>query len=503
MNSFDKVMAWLNTTVAWLNDQLSWVLIVLIIAAGVVFTIWTRGVQFRKLGTMFRVALDSRTGAGDGISSFQAFCISLASRVGTGAIAGVAIALALGGPGAVFWMWLMAFLGMATAFVEATLAQLYKVPHTDGTFRGGPAYYMQRGMKNRPMGMVFAIFLIFTFGFAFQMVQANTIAAVFDKSFHISPSVTAIFLAVATGAVVLGGVKSVAKVTEWMAPIMALAYVLLAVAVIVLNIDEVPAALANIVKGAFGLDQALAGVGGGLAATVLNGIKRGLYANEAGMGSAPNAAAAATTSHPAHQGLIQSLGVFIDSMLVCTATAVVILLSDASIYTPGVTTKAQAGATLTQDAMMYSLGTWVGLVFTVLVFVFAFSTLIGNETYAEINMDFLRGGRAGELAIRLMTIGSAALGAVLALDFVWSLADVAMTLMAITNLIALVFLGRYAVATMRDFESHPDPITAQFNLDNNPFMQDDIPGEVWHKRPGHEAGKWFHPSGEDALTTTD
>ncbi|MGO4957110.1 alanine/glycine:cation symporter family protein [Luteococcus sp. Sow4_B9] len=493
----------INSIVGWLNDSLSWVLIVLVILAGIGFTITTRGVQFRKFATMLRVALGSRSGAGDGISSFQAFCISLASRVGTGNIAGVAIALALGGPGAIFWMWVMASLGMATAFVEATLAQLYKVPHTDRSFRGGPAYYMQRGLRSRPLGVLFAVLLVFTFGFVFQMVQANTIAAVFDKSFGIPPHITAILVAVGVGIVVLGGVKQVAKVTEWMAPLMALIYVLLATVIIVMNLGEVPHAIASIVKGAFGLDQTLAGVGGGLLATILNGVKRGMYSNEAGMGSAPNAAAAATTSHPAHQGLIQSLGVFVDTMMVCTATAVVILLSDASIYTPGVTTKAMAGATLTQDAMSHSLGSWVGPVFTVLVFVFAFSTLLGNETYAEINMDFLRGGKVGELAIRLMTIGSAALGAILALDLVWSLADVAMALMAITNLVSLIFLGKYAVAALRDLDSQPDPVVAQFNLDNNQFMPDGIPGEVWHTRPGHEAGKWFPPEGADALTVAD
>lgn len=491
----------LNFIVGWLNDKLSWVLIVLVILAGIAFTALTRGLQFRRFGTMIRIALDSRSGAGDGISSFQAFCISLASRVGTGNIAGVAIALALGGPGAVFWMWVMASVGMATAFIESTLAQLYKVPHTDGSFRGGPAYYMERGMKSRGLGMVFAVFLIFTFGFAYQMVQANTIAAVFQKSFGMNKNLTALLLAVATGIIVIGGVKAIAKVTEWMAPLMALLYVLLALAVIVINLDQVPHALMMIFKGAFGLDQALAGVGGSLLATIMNGIKRGLYSNEAGEGSAPNAAAAATTSHPAHQGLIQSLGVFVDTIIVCTATAVMILLAGPAIYTPGVTTKADAGATLTQDALAHSLGNWTGPLFAVLIFVFAFSTILGNETYAEINMDFLRGGRIGEMAIRVMTIGSAALGAVLALDFVWSLADVAMASMAITNLIALIFLGKHAVAALRDLDAQDDPVHAQFNLDNNPFMADDIPGEVWHTREGHEAGKWFHPSDEDALTT--
>ncbi|MEL4504497.1 alanine/glycine:cation symporter family protein [Luteococcus sp. H138] len=493
----------IHSLVGWLNSQLSWVLIVAIIAAGLVFTIWTRGIQFRRLGTMFRIALDSRTGAGDGISSFQAFCISLASRVGTGNIAGVAIALALGGPGAIFWMWVMASLGMATAFIEATLAQLYKVPHTDGTFRGGPAYYMQRGMKNRPLGILFAIFLIFTFGFAYQMVQANTIAGVVKATYGIAPIWTGLALAAATGAVVLGGVKSVARATEWMAPLMALAYLLLALAVIAVNLPEVPHMFMQIFKGAFGLDEALSGTAGGLAATMLNGIKRGLYSNEAGEGSAPNAAAAATTSHPAHQGLIQSLGVFVDTILVCTATALVIMLSDPSLYTPGVTTKADAGATLTQRTLEFSLGGWVGPVFSIILLTFVYSTLIGNESYAEINMDFLRGGKPGAMFIRLLSIGSVVLGAVADLVFVWDLADVAMTTMALTNLVALAFLGKKAVQTLRHFEAQPDAVTAQFNLDRNDFMDDDIPGEVWHKRDGHEAGKWFHPQGADAITVAD
>ncbi|WP_394277181.1 alanine/glycine:cation symporter family protein [Luteococcus sp.] len=493
-----QVMDHVHSAVGWLNTQLSWVLIVAIIVAGIIFTIWTRGLQFRRIGTMFRIALDSRTGAGEGISSFQAFCISLASRVGTGNIAGVAIALALGGPGAIFWMWVMASLGMATAFIEATLAQLYKIPHDDGTFRGGPAYYMERGMKSRPLGILFAVFLLFTFGFAYQMVQANTIAQVMQQTYHVAPLWTGLALAAATAAVVMGGVKSVAKATEYMAPLMALAYLLLALAVIAVNLPEVPGMFMQIFKGAFGLDEALSGTAGGLAATMLNGIKRGLYSNEAGEGSAPNAAAVATTSHPAHQGLIQSLGVFVDTILVCTATALVIMLSDPSLYTPGVTTKDDAGATLTQRTLEFSLGGWVGPVFSIILLTFVYSTLIGNESYAEINMDFLKGGKPGAVFIRLLTVASVVLGAVAELSFVWDLADVAMTTMALTNLVALAFLGKKAIQTMRHFEAQPDAVTASFDLDHNDYVADDIPGEVWHARHGHAAGKWFHPESGSA-----
>lgn len=477
------------------NDKLTWLLIVMLAAAGLLFTLWSKGAQFRRFGTMVKVAIGSRSGGGEGISSFQAFCISLASRVGTGNIVGVAIALALGGPGAIFWMWVMAFLGMATAFVEATLAQLYKVPHTDGTFRGGPAYYMQRGLKSRPMGIAFAICLIFTFGLAFNMVQANTIAGVVEGTWGIPTWITAIVLVVITAAIVLGGLKSVARVTEYMAPLMALAYFLLALTVLVLRIGEVPDAIGEIFKGAFGLDQALAGTAGGIVAAMLNGVKRGMFSNEAGMGSAPNAAAAATTSHPAHQGMVQALGVFIDTIIVCTSTAVMILLAGPEVYTPGVTTRDQA-ATLTQTALASELGSWVAPVMAFLIFVFAFSSVIGNETYAEVNMDFMRGGKVGAFAIRLLTIGAVAWGALQSLAFVWDLADLAMTFMAVLNLVALMALGKHAIAALRDLESNPDPVNAGFDLDDNPYMPDDVPGEVWRRRPGHAPGQWFAPDQE-------
>lgn len=486
----------LHNGILAVNDKLTWLLIVMLALAGITFTLWSRGVQFRRFGTMVKVAIGSRSGGGEGISSFQAFCISLASRVGTGNIVGVAIALALGGPGAIFWMWMVALLGMATAFVEATLAQLYKVPHTDHTFRGGPAYYMQRGLKSRPMGVLFAIFLIFTFGLAYQMVQANTIAGVVGSTWGVPTWVTAIALAVLTAAIVLGGLKSVARVTEYMAPLMALVYFLLALAVLVINLPAVPGAIADIFRGAFGLDQALSGTAGGMMASLINGVKRGLFSNEAGEGSAPNAAAAATTSHPAHQGMVQALGVFVDTIVVCTSTAVMILLAGPDIYRPGVTQRTEA-TTLTQSALSHELGHWVVPVMAFLIFIFAFSSVIGNETYAEVNMDFLRGGKAGALGIRLLTIVAVVWGSLQSLEFVWDLADLAMTLMAVLNLIALVFLGKYAIGALRDFEAHPDPVDAGFNLDDNPHVPEGIPGEVWHQRPGHGPGQWFAPTGRE------
>lgn len=280
----------MQAVVDFLNEWLTWLLVVVLPCAGIYFTIVTRGVQFRHLGNMWRIIFSSRGNAGaGGISSFQAFAMSLASRVGTGNIVGVAIALTLGGPGAIFWMWVMAMLGMATACVEATLAQLFKVPHNDGTFRGGPAYYIQRGLKSRVFGTFFAAIFIFTFGFSFNGVQANTIADVTSSTWGLDKFNVAIGLTVLTAVIIFGGIKQVAKVTEWLAPMMALLYVLLAIAVLLVRITDVPGAIGSIIAGAFGFDQALYGTMGGIIAAVLNGVKRGMYSNEAGMGSAPNA----------------------------------------------------------------------------------------------------------------------------------------------------------------------------------------------------------------------
>ena len=328
----------------------------------------------------------SRHCEGGGISPFQAFCVSMASRVGTGNIAGVAIALTLGGPGAVFWMWCVALVGMATAFVEATLAQMYKVPQPDGTFRGGPAYYIQRGLGSRGWGIVFAVLLIFTFGLAFNAVQANTIADVLGESFGIPTVVTGIALALICAPIFFGGIRSVARVAEWMMPIMAAMYIVLALVIVAIHVDRIPDVFMLIVRSAFGLDQAAAGAFGGLSAALLNGAKRGLFSNEAGMGSAPNMAATATTIHPATQGFIQALGVFVDTIVICSATAFIILLSDQ--YDPTGATK-MAGASLTQSVVASEFGAIGGLFMTCVIFLFAFSSIIGNYAYADGNMTFL------------------------------------------------------------------------------------------------------------------
>lgn len=461
------------------NFLYSYVLIYVLIGAGIYFTVRTRAVQVRMFGLMFRLVGGSTGAAEGGISSFQAFCVGLASRVGTGNIAGVAIALTLGGPGAIFWMWCVALIGMATAFVEATLGQIFKVRADDGSFRGGPAYYIQRGLGSRRWGIVFAILLIFAFGFAFNMVQANTISEALDNGHAVSPGWTAVFLMILAAPVLFGGVKRVAKVAGVVLPIMAGIYVLLAASIILMNLGAVPGVVRQIVEGAFGLDQAVAGTAGGILAALLNGVKRGLFSNEAGMGSAPNAAATATVSHPAKQGLIQSLGVFVDTIVVCSATAFIILMAGPEVFDPGSTTDA-AGASLTQEAVAAQLGSWTVWPMTILVFVFAFSSVLGNYSYAEVNLTFL-GIRAKALtALRTLVLAAIGIGSLVELEAVWAVADVAMALMALVNLVAITLLGRWAFGALKDFERlRASGAGDRFVGVGNPDLPGDVPGDVW------------------------
>jgi len=455
----------------------TYVLVYLLVAAGIYFTIRTRFVQFRYFRRMLGQLFNSRVGDG-GISSFQAFCVGLASRVGTGNIAGVAIALTVGGPGAIFWMWIVALIGMATAMVEATLAQVFKVRAGDGTFRGGPAFYIQRGLNSRPGGVLFAVLLVFTFGFAFNMVQANAIADVLNSSHNVEVHYTTIGLVLLAAPILFGGVRRVAKVAEIVLPLMALAYVLLALVIIALNIGNLPHAFGQIIGGAFGFQQMAGGFTGGIAAAMLNGVKRGLFSNEAGMGSAPNVAATATVSHPVKQGLIQSLGVFVDTMIICTATALIILVSGPEIYDPHAPTK-MAGASLTASAVAASLGPWTTWLMTVLVFVFAFSSVLGNYVYAEINLFFLGAGQRAINIFRVLVLGAIALGAVAKLSTVWDVADISMGLMAIVNLIAIVLLGKWAFALLRNYhlqaEAGEDPVFVA----EEATLPGPLEGDIW------------------------
>ena len=425
------------------------VLIYLLIGVGVYFTVRTRFIQIRYFGRMLRQLRRSHRQDG-GISSFQAFCVGLASRVGTGNIAGVAIALTVGGPGAIFWMWVVAAVGMATAVIEATIAQIFKVRSDDGAFRGGPAFYIQRGLRSRVGGVLFALLLVLGFSTAFNMVETNAISDVLKSSHGIDVGWTTVVLAVLAAPVLFGGVRRVAKFAGSVLPVATLVYALMALAIVAVNITQLPAVIEEIIGGAFGIKQLAGGFAGGFATAMLTGVRRGLFACEAGMGSSPNIAGAATVAHPVEQGLIQSLAVFVDTVVICTATAFIVLMSGPRVYDPAHTGSA-AGASLTGSAIAAGLGSWTTGVMTAVVFVFAFSSVLSNYVCAEANLFFLGGRRRAISVLKVVTLLSIMFGAMSKLTLVWALADLAMALMAITNLVAISLLGNWAFAAVRDF----------------------------------------------------
>lgn len=463
----------LSNWIDQLNGYLySYILIVLLLFTGIFFTVKSKGVQFRLFPEMFRVLTDKATisGGKKGISSFQAFTISAASRIGTGNIAGVATAIAIGGPGAVFWMWVMALIGAGSSFVESTLAQLYKVK--DGhTFRGGPAYYIEKGLKKRWLGIMFAIAITFCYGFVFNAVQTNTIAASFSTSFGIDKVWVGVFVAVLTAIIIFGGVQRIANVTQVIVPIMAIAYILVALVVVVLNITEIPSLITLIVSDAFSLQS---GIGGLIGGAIMQGFKRGLFSNEAGLGSAPNAAATASVSHPVKQGLIQTLGVFVDTILVCTATAVIVLLSD--VYK---TAGEDSRIDITQQSLVNQLGDWVGIFLTIAIFFFAFSSVIGNYYYGETNLEFIKNSKKMIFIYRIAVIGFLIFGAYAKVALVWNLADLFMAIMALINLTAILLLYKVAFRLLSHY-------TAQRKKGKDPvFYASDMPDldeiECWEK----------------------
>lgn len=454
------------------NDFLwSKILIILLIACGLYFTIRSRFVQFGMFKEMFVVLKGSNEKSPNNISSFQAFCISMAARVGTGNITGIAIAIAIGGPGAIFWMWVIAIIGAASSFVESTLAQVYKIKDKTG-FRGGPAYYMEQGLNKRWMGAIFAVLITLSFGLVFNAVQSNTITVAFENSFGTNRVILGLVMAVAFGIVIFGGIKRIARMSEYIVVVMAVIYVGAAFCIVLLNIEKMPEVIALIVKNAFGFDQA---VGGTFGAVILQGVKRGLFSNEAGMGSAPNAAATATTSHPVKQGLMQALGVLVDTLLICSSTAFIILLSDA-YKQPGLD-----GILLTQAALSDHIGSWASGALAIMVFLFAFSTLIGNYYYGETNIEFLNSKKSVLRLYRYSVLAMVVFGAVAKVQLVWNLADLFMGLMVIVNLIAIVLLSKVAFAALHDYKQQKragkDPV----------FYKDSIKGvenvECWDNSP--------------------
>jgi len=432
MSFFENIVGEIN------NFMYTYLLVYMLIGIGLFFTIRTGFVQFRMIPEMFRIITEKapvRKDGKKGISSFQAFTISAASRIGTGNVAGVATAIALGGPGAVFWMWCISLIGGASSFIESTLAQVYKVKDKNGLYRGGPAYYMEKGLNKRWMGIIFAVAITMCFGFIFNAVQANTISLAFEESFGVSRIVMGIILATLTGVIIFGGLRRIVKITTYLVPIMAIGYLLLALIVVVMNIAEIPSVILLIVKSAFGAEELFGGLVG---AAILNGIKRGLFSNEAGMGSVPNAAATADVTHPVKQGLIQTLGVFIDTLVICTATAVIVLLSDAYLVNDA------ASINLTQMSLADHIGSWASAVLAITMFFFAFSSVIGNYYYGESNIDFIKKSPIIVFVFRIIVIGFVFFGSIAKVQLVWDLADVFMGIMAFINLIAILMLWKVA-----------------------------------------------------------
>ncbi len=465
----EKMLEWLTAA----NDIL-WAcfLILMLLGCAAWFTIRSGFVQFRMLGEMIRLLADStgkHTPGGKHISSFQAFAVSLASRVGTGNLAGVATAIAVGGPGAVFWMWVIALFGSASAFVESTLAQLYKIKGKD-SFIGGPAYYMEKGLGLRWMGILFAVLISITFGFAFNSVQSNTICAAWEEAFGVNIHLLGGIITLLTLAVIFGGIQRIAKVSSIVVPVMATGYIILALTIVLINIQSLPGVFRLIFANAFGWDQA---IGGGVGAALMQGIKRGLFSNEAGMGSAPNVAATADVSHPVKQGLIQALGVFTDTLVICTCTAFIILFSHSSID------GSVNGVQLTQQALTSEIGNAGSIFVAVAIFLFAFSSIIGNYYYGEANIRFITSRKSILFVYRLLVGGMVLFGALASLDLAWSLADITMGLMTFCNLITILLLGRQAFLLLKNYLSQK-----QSGIQSPVYKNGSIPelndkGECW------------------------
>jgi AGCS family alanine or glycine:cation symporter len=455
-----------------LNDLIwSKLLIVMLIGLGLYFTIASRFVQFRYFGSMFRIFAEAFQRQPGQLSSFQALMLSVAGRVGAGNIAGVSVAIMLGGPGAIFWMWVVALVGMATSYFECSLAQLYKRREDDGTYRGGPAFYIQHGLGQRWLGIVVSILLLVTFGFGFNAVQSFTVASSLHDTFGLPTIASGLILTAVIGLIIFGGIKRIASMADVLVPIMAFSYIGMALVVIGLNLSEVPAVFTLIFKSAFGLEPAFAG---GIGAAIMMGVKRGLFSNEAGLGSAPNVAAVAQVKHPAAQGIVQSLSVFIDTLLVCTSTALIILLS--GVYQPG---SEMAGVVLTQTALAAVVGEWGRVFVSIALLLFVFTTLIYNYYLGENALGFFSKKRAPVVVYRVLVVALVLWGSVQDLGTVFAFADVTMGLLAICNLIALTLLFKVGLRLMRDYDNQIKAGVESPVFDAKNFADLDLDPAAW------------------------
>ena len=457
----------------FVNHHLELVLVFVLLFAGIYFTFLFRGMQFRSFPQMIAAVSEGKTyQVGEeknskSLSSFQAFCVSTASRVGTGNLAGVATAISIGGPGAIFWMWAMALISSSSSFVENILGQLYKTKAQNGSYIGGPAHYISRGLQQHWLGIFFAISLIICFGIGFNSVQANTIAKAFESSFDISPLTVGLAISALTAYLIFGGNQRLAQIASFVVPIMAGIYILVSLYIVLANYALIPKIFGLIFDGAFGWGSITGGiVGEQMKKAVTMGIKRGLFSNEAGMGSSPNVGASAQVSHPVKQGMTQTLGVFLDTLVICTCTAFLILLSDQHAVTDF------KGIQLTQAAVAVHVGEW-GIYFIAFsILLFAFSSIMGNHFYAENNVRFISENRWVILIYRCVIVTMVFLGATSSMDLVWELSDVSMSMMALINLVAIIALAPIAKMVYQDYVS-------QHKMGKNPvFSKNNLPKEV-------------------------
>ncbi|MEX5502191.1 alanine/glycine:cation symporter family protein [Pseudomonas putida] len=451
-------------------------LIVLVVGLGAYFTVKTRFVQLRYFLHMFKVFKDSLTSSSTQISSFQALMLSLAGRVGAGNIAGVGVAVTLGGPGAVFWMWVTALVGMATTLFECSLAQLYKRHNGSGQFHGGPSFYMEYGLNKRWLGVVMAVLLIVTFGFSFNGLQSHAVTHSLQNAFGFDPAYSGIALAAVLALVFMGGIKRIARVADLLVPVKTLAYIAVTLYVIVLQFDHVPLMLLTIVKSAFGLDQAFGGL---IGSAIVMGVKRGVFANEAGLGSAPNVAAVAEVRHPVSQGVVQAFSVFFDTFIICTCTALLILLS--GFYTAGF---AGDGIVLTQNSLAAVVGDWGRSFISVALALFVFTSILYNYYLGENNLRFILGkNRKALLSYRALVLVLILWGSVQDLSTVFAFADITMTLSALVNLIALVLLCRVGLRLLADYDAQRKAGVAEPVLTASAFHDLNIDRIIWSNAP--------------------
>ncbi len=475
MSAIEQGLQWIVTH---LDEPLWNIAILMLLGVGTFFTLSTGFVQIRFFPHSLKEMWAGREMEGNSLTPFQAFATGLASRVGVGNISGVATAIAIGGPGAIFWMWATALLGMSSAFAESTLAQLFKVKNSDGTFRGGPAYYITKGLRKPWLAAIFAIALCFSFGFAFEAVQANSIVEATKNAWGWNEKYVGIALVILSGAIIFGGVKRIGVFAARIVPMMAFFYLIMAFIILGMHYDQIPSIIALIWNSAFDFSAMAGGFFGAvLSRAMLHGIKRGLFSNEAGMGSAPNAAATADVKHPASQGLIQMLGVFVDTMIVCTCTAIIILLSD------NYGGEHLKSISLTQTALQYHVGEF-GLHFLAfMLLLFAFSSIIGNYAYAENNIRYLKNHPTVIIIFRFLVLFFVYFGSVNSGNIVWAFADTVMAIMALINLSSIIFLAPIVWELMKDyqrqFKENKVPV---FNLNNHPKLAKlDLDPEVWKK----------------------